>query len=1684
MSKKLIIIAVSVVAVIAVVICGIVIGTSVHIHEFGEWTVLERASCEADGIKTRKCKSCDETEQTTIKATGHTYGNFISEVPATCTQEGVKEHYECSACHKFFDVNKIELSDPTIAKTAHTYGDWVEEIPATCTTDGTKGYYECSACNKYFDEDDNEIAELSLPKGHSLNLVNGKKATCTEDGIKDVYRCAFCREFFDEEGNAVVDKVIPATGHTYGDLIDEVPATATENGVKEHKDCTVCGLHFDADGNEIGFLVIPATGHTYSAWIEEIPATCTEDGTKGHYECGHCSLTFDENYEEIKELILPAGHKLEFHAGLEPTCGKDGHIALYTCENCSVILDENGVETTDYVLTALGHVFGEWVTEIPATCTENGVKGHKTCSRCEENFDENEKIIDVKIRASHDFESFAEESATCTESGRQAYDHCLACGKNYDVFGNEINNLTDVVIPAKNHAYGDWINAIGVTCTESGLVGHYHCRNCNKDYGKNDEELSDVIIPALGHIYKTEEIIPLKDATCVEDGYVAHFECERCGAYTDESDNIIESIVIEKNGHTPGEYVSIVYPTCTETGVDGYYYCSECGDCFSFRNYYVTVTVEDLVLQPTGHKYLHYDREEPQCEVEGREEYYVCGECYKYFDAGKREVEFEELYVEKTGHDFGDWIKELPATETEDGYIGHYQCKKCLYCFDKDKYMIGGTIVIPKTVHVFDKFWVQEVPATCTTAGRKGYYECSHCNQKFDFNYKEITDLTIPAHHNVGALTPAFQAKCDDDDILIPYYYCNDCRNYLDENMAVRRYDEIFRQADRHDDVVTIENEWCHSKKCRDCGREAFENHNYTFSYFTENNAPVMKGTCTICGYETESESYRVVTDVNVISDIYVGYHSNGMFLFRIRHRDGNAMNVHASTVMNEDDRRRFEALVESPERNFDPFTEKFTVSYQNFTSEIEVTFRPFVVYGVVTEENSYQNGSLSGLNEVRFIYDCNYTRETGNMLYLDGTIIDDGGFEPEFDFDEEEGPDSKIFTVKYNVGGTEYTVSVKITASVKPAYINHDNDYDWTLRDQPLFVEVVYSDGSSENVEITDEMIISGSFNPSVLGKQTVTVNIQGLIQTITVNVRDPFDVRYLSVVSDQLNIGEKLRLSVHRLNNESDIVEVTPDMIEGVFDGNVAGTYDITIVYGDALWVGSVTVSDPGDSRVDNIGSIFGSYLVWDVKDGEIVENLDFLYITVNRKNKVTDYVKVTSDMISYDKTEAAEALKNNRSFRLLISYYGKTCSVYVSPRVIADQTVTNIYVYDAEKLSYGHNPTMYMKDGDLSNYFVRVTTTGNGYYLLPVTEDMFYISNDDGGSDELVPFDFGNIENGKDYYVTLKYAQVQSYYFYLLAYTESDVEYYFTWSDSDSFVVGSKDEVIARLAGMKFSLYRSVCGYSSLMYEFFFEDLVLAPNEDVDFSKPGYLNLTASYKGIVGNFSIELIPDVSDVKYTDYRVPRIGMLRMYENGYACLNDSWGTYVLISERLNIWQFNSYGWRGTLFFAIEDGKAEIFKAEMLEENLEVYTVFNMEGLCVVKVYTKNGLSLADIYDEDDEYDSTARVSFSPDGRYLYMNGKKYTIGEDDSLVILPEGNVVYLYDEGFEGNRWLKGTLNDNGMFYMYISVLDADDNVEAEYLVEVFAWEEKNGVIRIYSGDDQVTKGIIVDGYLIIND
>lgn len=334
-------------------------------HSWDGGTVTKAATYTETGIKTFKCKECDETRTEEIPSLNKTY-HIKSVVAPTCTAEGYTI-YECN------EVPSLTYKGDYKAKLPHAYDAGKVTKPATIYEKGTKTF-TCTSCGATYTEDipvvektwhkGNTVAPTCTEKGYTIYICDQDSAltekrdytnalghawdtgtvttaaTCTTAGVK-TYKCqnTGCAETKTEE--------IPAVGHKWDDGTVTTPATCEAVGVKTYK-CQNTGCA------ETKTEEIPALGHKWDDGTVTKAPTCTEDGVKT-FTCLN-----DKNHT-YTEPVPATGHAWD--AGVvtkEPTYEEDGE-RTYTCQN-----DKTHVHKE--VIPALGYTFTE--TVVPPTCTE------------------------------------------------------------------------------------------------------------------------------------------------------------------------------------------------------------------------------------------------------------------------------------------------------------------------------------------------------------------------------------------------------------------------------------------------------------------------------------------------------------------------------------------------------------------------------------------------------------------------------------------------------------------------------------------------------------------------------------------------------------------------------------------------------------------------------------------------------------------------------------------------------------------------------------------------------------------------------------------------------------------------------------------------------------------------------------------------------------------------------------------------------------------------------------------------------------------------------------------------------------------------------------------------------------------------------------------------------------------
>lgn len=221
---------------------------------------------------------------------------------ASCTENGLKEHWYCSLCGKYFaDANaekETSLEELAIPAKGHSYPETPNEVhEPTCVEDG----YEvriCTVCG------DKQVKKTSSALGH----VDSEYLHNKDEHWKV---CSRCKEEYGRESHSFTDWIKGEDGiwrrHCEKCLKEETnnhiahtlehhpatPETCEKDGNKEYWKCSVCGKCFsDAEGiDEVdeSSMVLPKLNHDFAdEW--------SSDGTHHWHVCSRCDAK--DSYEE------------------------------------------------------------------------------------------------------------------------------------------------------------------------------------------------------------------------------------------------------------------------------------------------------------------------------------------------------------------------------------------------------------------------------------------------------------------------------------------------------------------------------------------------------------------------------------------------------------------------------------------------------------------------------------------------------------------------------------------------------------------------------------------------------------------------------------------------------------------------------------------------------------------------------------------------------------------------------------------------------------------------------------------------------------------------------------------------------------------------------------------------------------------------------------------------------------------------------------------------------------------------------------------------------------------------------------------------------------------------------------------------------------------------------------------
>ena len=233
----------------------------------------------------------------------------------------------------------------------------------------------------------------------------------------------------------------------------------------------------------------------------------------------------------------------------------------------------------------------------------------------------------------------------------------------------------------------------------SDLTGHYNlCKNCQTKINKENHTFDVKTVNEDTFAFPADCVNPAK----------YFYSCE-CGAHTDDTTLVFESGA--PNGHTFGEWISIISASCLTSGNEKHI-CSVC-------NY-----EEFREIPMTGHIWesdFTVDKK-PTCTEKGSKSIH-CSKCDEIKDVTE---------ISETGHSFGEWTVFSFADCTAGG-VEQRVCSKCGFTDFRN---------IPPQEHLWEDDFTVDIAPSCTQSGSKSIH-CSQCDVVKDVTVIDATGHTF-----------------------------------------------------------------------------------------------------------------------------------------------------------------------------------------------------------------------------------------------------------------------------------------------------------------------------------------------------------------------------------------------------------------------------------------------------------------------------------------------------------------------------------------------------------------------------------------------------------------------------------------------------------------------------------------------------------------------------------------------------------------------------------------------------------------------------------------------------------------------------------------------------------------------------------------------------------------------------
>ncbi len=454
-------------------VCGMAYGELGHV---AVTVPAVEADCENSGLTEGSCcELCGAVlvEQTVIPASGHTYESVTT--PPTCEEAGYTTH-TCHCGHEYTDSYTDALGHYVLrpgkelvdAHTLHndtTYpfvlsNGWYASSNKSSSSSSTfqiRAVYGCTLTLKYKTSTETTFDKLQILVNGTVKVTasgeTAETACVLELAAGDTVSIRYSKDTSVSRGADTVYFKIESCTQAELDTVVQIPAEEAEPTCTEAVVCDRCHQ-----------TVKPALGHT------EVTDSAVEPGceTTGLTEGKHCSACGEILVAQTE--IGALGHSFgEYVSNEDATCTTDG-TKTAKCVRCDV------TDTVPDPGSAKGHTLGEWVVVTAPSCTEGGLQ-KRLCADC--SYVETEELE----KLGHHYETVV-TAPTCTEPGCTAHT-CANCGDSF------VDSHTDPL----GHDMGQWQTVTEATCEEPGERTR-SCRRSGCAYGETE------VLQATGHSYE------------------------------------------------------------------------------------------------------------------------------------------------------------------------------------------------------------------------------------------------------------------------------------------------------------------------------------------------------------------------------------------------------------------------------------------------------------------------------------------------------------------------------------------------------------------------------------------------------------------------------------------------------------------------------------------------------------------------------------------------------------------------------------------------------------------------------------------------------------------------------------------------------------------------------------------------------------------------------------------------------------------------------------------------------------------------------------------------------------------------------------------------------------------------------------------------------------------------------